>query len=146
MTSEIDKAFARRVVDFCLGPPAQPGGPGPIKDLGQAFTRWDGEAKLTNTHGLPSAVSRGTDGSFSSNTSHTRYVRVVRALTEITSLGFSSPLRLDMHDARECGLEGTRLKQPVLVYNRRKGTQNMVLWPLTNYHTLGERRFVHPPR
>ncbi len=144
MAESVDKAFAQRVADFCIGPKAQNARADPISEFGKAFTYWDGQAGILNKYGKPSPIWRGENNTFETARPETRNLRIMRALTEIASHGFSSPLRLDMHDAREYGLPATPLSAPVVVYNRRKGAQNMVLWPLSKYHTPGERRFVHP--
>jgi len=143
MASEIDKAFATRVTAFCLGERPAPSGQDPVTMFGKAFAYWDGRAKIIGKSGQPLEVFQARDGTFTTPRPETRYLRIARALTEIASYGFRSPLRLDMHDARDYGLPKSRLRAPVLAYNRRQGAQNLVLWPLSNYHTLGQRRFVH---
>jgi len=143
MAVEIDKAFAARVAAFCLGERASNNGPEPVWKFGETFSNWDGHGEISDKSGKPIEVYRAEDGTFSTPRPETRFRRVSRALTEISSFGFCAPLRLDMHDAREYGLPKSRLQAPVLAYNRRNGAQNVVLWPLSNYHTIGERRFVH---
>lgn len=143
MAENIDPKFSARVAAFCLGVRAKNRGPDPVSMFGKAFTYWDGHAKIINKFGKDSDVLRAKDGTFVTLRPESRFLRITRALTEVASYGFQSPLRLDMHDARDYGLPKTRARTPVLVYNRRAGAQNMVLWPLSNYHTIGERRFVH---
>ncbi len=143
MAGNVDTAFAQRVATFCIGKRAKPNGLDPIEQFGLGFTQWDGQAGFADKHGQPSMISRAQDGTFVTADTQMRYLRVVRFLTEISNLGYKSSLRLDMHDARDYGLPDTRPRAPVVVYNRQKGAQNMVLWPLSNYHVIGQRRFVH---
>ncbi|MBL1436854.1 MAG: hypothetical protein COB08_011755 [Rhodobacteraceae bacterium] len=143
MADKANTAFAARVAAFCLGERAIPSAADPVAMFGKAFAYWDGLAGISDKFGQPLGVLRENDGTFTTAKPETRYLRIARALTEIAGYGFHAPLRLDMHDARDYGLPKTRLRAPVLAYNRREGAQNMVLWPLSNYHTIGERRFVH---
>ncbi|HIP22261.1 MAG TPA: hypothetical protein EYG79_01495 [Rhodobacteraceae bacterium] len=48
-----------------------------------------------------------------------------------------------MQDARDYGLAQSPVQWPVITYNRRENTHNLVLWPLVGYHTPGARHFVH---
>lgn len=145
MAANLDKAFAARVAAFCLG---ELGGfveAETALQFGLAFTKWDGKAVFTGRGGQKSPISRLDDGSIATAIPEMRYNRLTGTFSEIIALGHQSPLRLDMHDARNYGISAeTGVEAPVVVYNRRAGAKNLVLWPLPKYHTLGSRKFVHP--
>lgn len=144
MLSEPDKAFAGRIAAFCLGTRTQTQAAEKLRFFGPGFTDWDGQDRFLDQFGRPSPLYRKEDGTIATAIVEMEYNRARSAIAEMDALGNRSPIRVDMHDARDYGLAKRGVSgTPVVGYNRRIGASNMVLWPLSSYHTIGAKQFVH---
>jgi hypothetical protein len=129
-----DRAFADAVAAHCLGTVAEGGDNGALSPAA-AFWRPDGT--IAGKDGRPLPLLRSADGPYLAQAPDQARDRVQAVVNGLQDLGARPPLALDMQDAREAGAGGRPAPaQRTLVYNRRPGAANLVLWPLPGYHDL----------
>ncbi len=140
---EPDTEFCLRVATHCLGTRAALSAPEQRKHFGYAFTQWDGARALLDRFGQPQPLAFLDDGQIVPTVLERKFQRIAATLNEIKSYGHSAPLRLDMQDARPYGTACAPVDWPTITYNRRETAQNLVLWPLVDYHSPGTRAYMH---
>ncbi len=129
-----DMDFVDRIARHCLGQMAE-GGDNAALSNAAAFWRPDGA--VTTRQGKPLPLRRAPTGQFLAKHSDQARDRVQAVLNQLLGFGLRPPLALDMQDAREMGTgDRPAPEQSTLVYNRRPGAANLVLWPLPGYHDL----------
>lgn len=85
----------------------------------------------------------GTHGYVNNPAVHWKYRRVASALNELINYGLSLDITIDMQDARRYGIGSTSYpRKNLITYCRRKGADNLILWPLPGYHTIGADNFL----
>ncbi|HKL68979.1 glycosyl transferase family 90 [Salibaculum sp.] len=129
-----DSGFVDAVAAHCLGTAAEAGDNGALSPAA-AFWTPDGTIEAKLGHPLP--LLRSGDGPYLAERSDQARDRVQAVVNGLLELGAHPPLTIDMQDAREAGTGGRPVPaQRTLVYNRRPGAANLVLWPLPGYHDL----------
>ena len=132
---QADTLFANHVAAHCLGTKAYNG---PARALGQTAVQWS-DAGFTDRDGAPVGMVQNGNRVLLAE-GQDRYERSQGALDEFLRHGGTSPVWVDMMDARFAGSQGKRNPpHNTLAYNRRPGAPNLVLWPLPGYHTLAPR-------
>jgi len=111
----------------------------------EIYGKWDGKDTILSKEGYNLPIKLGNDKAFHSKPDVFKLDRTESVINEMASLELRGRVQLDMQDSRQYGTKnGPHVKWPMVVYNRRSKTTNMVLWPLPGYHTLGQPHFVHP--
>ena len=108
------------------------------------FGIWDGGDTIHGRDGTELPIKLGDDGLFHAKTDILKLDRTESIVNEVIALGLHGQIQIDMQDSRRYGTDqGPHVNSPLIVYNRRQKTTNMILWPLPGYHTLGQPHFVH---
>lgn len=137
--SDGDKSFSDHLARFCIGDVQSHRKDFAISNFSSVYANWDGKDKILGKNGqpLPLAISefRGRPVVYKTGKS-SKLERIQGVLNEILWCEQRLPLSLDMEDARRFGTSGIPCPpESLLVYNRKSGAQNMVLWPLIGYHS-----------
>lgn len=132
-----DQAFVDAVVRHCLGSVRDGVVEGKHASLSPAAAEWARNGTVLNRAGGQMPLRAGADGRYLAKEQEQAKDRVQAVLNELLEIGAVPPLTIDMQDAREAGVgERAPPTGATLVYNRRPGARNLVLWPLPGYHTL----------
>ncbi|KGJ03511.1 Glycosyl transferase family 90 [Paracoccus halophilus] len=70
-----------------------------------------------------------------------KFQRTATTISQIARHSRDGKFVIDMQDARRVGTPGKRVGHPVIAYCRRQGAENVFLWPLPGYHTIGASNF-----
>lgn len=98
--------------------------------------------KLTNVHGRILPLVRSSDGKYYAGTRKDKFTRTAGVVNRIAKTGHKGRFLIDMQDGRKMGSSpATRVARPVISYCRRKGAENIFLWPLPEYHSIGSDYF-----
>lgn len=141
-----DTDFADRVARHCLG---TQGRSGPPKALSTSAVQWraDTPERFFSRDGAQIGMLR-SGGRVLLAQGEGKYERAQAALDEMARHGgldsapheTKPPIWVDMMDARYAGSQGRRAApHNTVVYNRREGAENLILWPLPGYHSLAPR-------
>jgi len=139
-----DNKFINSVAAHCIGDLKFQSSNSPPHFASYIYGKWDGKKSVLDKDGAELPIKMGVDGAFHSKPNIFKLDRTESVINEMISLNLHGSVQIDMQDSRRYGTrQGPKVEWPLLVYNRREDTTNMVLWPLPGYHTLGQPHFVH---
>lgn len=141
----IDTGFSLDVAQHCIGKCIQADDSFQKEPMSNLFSVWDGLDVISKkSGGALSLVRRDTDNRlFVANRDEPKVGRAQGVVNDFIRLGVSKPVRMDMQDARLFGSgEYASPTHQLITYCRRKGAQNMVLWPLGGYHSSYGKHFI----
>lgn len=91
----------------------------------------------------PHSVIRTQEGHYISESRADKLYRLTGIINEINRLGGRGEYIMDLQDGRKIGSpDGPQIGGPILSYCRRIHAENVFLWPLPEYHSIGNEFFV----
>ncbi|WP_158442346.1 glycosyl transferase family 90 [Paracoccus aminophilus] len=87
-------------------------------------------------------VRRRGDGSFVVGGPEHKIHRTAGVANELSLYAKTGKFLVDMEDGRRVGATGGKpIGGPIISYCRRKGAENVFLWPLPEYHSIGAEHY-----
>lgn len=131
---EIADKFVDTVAVACIGECKRVRDPFNYDQMSSIFTEWDGKKKVVDKQGgdLPLVFSQDyNNGTFLSGHNIGKKIRVQGVINEIIRLGYNTPCKFDLEDARRQGREeSSHPNSPVIVYI---AVQVLATWSCGHY-------------
>lgn len=148
------RRFVTDLADFALGRTQVSQASHPPLNVSLEFGVWDGNTTIERKDGARFRLARwqigpSAEASLLPTSYSSKYRRTQGVINDFLRVGKSPSVAIDMQDARigSVGAEGIREHGRLVTYNRKTGAAGLVLWPLPNYHSIGNPQFFQstPP-